>query len=96
MIRVNACTPGTGKAILEQSLSAERGSERVELGRHPAVLARSNGDTALGLWLGDRCQLGVSSTAATADELVALGSGLGLDALAAACARRDPAGMLLR
>jgi hypothetical protein len=96
MIRVNACTPGTGASIQEQSLAGDPGSKRVSLGKHSAVLSSSSSGAEAGLWLGNRCQLGLSTSDATADELVTLGSGLGLDALATACERRDPAGLLGR
>ena len=94
MIRADACTPGTGASIAKESLAANRTSKRVELGKHPAVLAPGSPGASIGLWLGDRCQLGLSSSQASADEVVALGSALGLDALAAACAKRDPASLL--
>jgi hypothetical protein len=90
MIRVDACTPGTGTTIIEGSLAADPHAKRVTLGTHAAVLTPTPAGAALGLWLGDRCQLGLSSDDASGDQLVELGSGLGLAALAAACGRRDP------
>jgi hypothetical protein len=96
MIRVNACTPGTGASIQEQSLAGDPDSKRVTLGKHSAVLSSASSGVDAGLWLGNRCQLGLSTSDATADDLVTLGSGLGLDALAAACERRDPVGVLGR
>lgn len=96
MIRVSPCTAGTWNAIRDEALAGEPKSKRVVLGTHPALLAPGSPDAGVGLWLGNRCQVGLSTTDATGDELLTLGSGLGLDALAAACERRDPAGVLLR
>ena len=95
MIRVSPCTTGTWNAIRDESLAAYPKSKRVMLGKHPAVLAPGSPGADIGLWLGNRCPVGLSTTDATGDELVALGSGLGLDALAVACERRDPADVLL-
>jgi len=95
MIRVNACTPGTGAAIREESKAAEPDSKLVTLSKYPAVLVSRSSGAEVGLWLGDRCQLGLSTTDATGDDLVTLGWGM-VGALAAACSRRDPVGPLGR
>jgi hypothetical protein len=96
MIRVNACTPGTSEAMRKASLDAEPKSEIVAVNKWPAVLVPGSAGAELGLWLGNRCQLGLSSAEATGDELVALGWGLGLGGLVDACGRRDPVGVLGR
>lgn len=91
MIRVNACTPGTGLAILEQSLSTVPGAERVILDGFPGVRWPVADGTALRLWLGDRCQLELRTSNAKGIALVGLGTGLRLHELAAACSSREPA-----
>jgi hypothetical protein len=96
MIRVDACTPGTSDAMRKASLAAEPKSEIVTVNKWPAVLVPGSPGAELGLWLGNRCQLGLSSAEATGDELVALGWGLGLGGLVEACGRRDPVGVLGR
>lgn len=96
MIRVSACTPVTSEAMRKESLAAEPKSELVSVNEWPAVLVPGSPGAELGLWLGNRCQLGLTSAQASGDELVALGWGLGLGGLVEACGKRDPVGDLLR
>jgi hypothetical protein len=94
MIRVQACEPGMGAHLIAESIAGDAKTKAVKLGTHAAAVAPDPPGFTLGAWLGDRCQVDLDGDDATAKQLVELGAGLGLDALATACARRDAVGPL--